>query len=326
MQADICLIVQPIHEDGIASLERSGLRIRHASATDAATLAAEAADCIAVVTRSAGFPNEAIACARRLRVIGVHGSGTDAVAVRDATRAGIAVVNTPGANARSVAEQAIALTFAVLKDVIRADRSVRQGDRGYKYGAAVRELSGLAMGLVGLGATGKETARLAKALGMDVVAFGPTRPEDDFIRVGARRANSLDVLLREVDVVSLHLSLNDLTRGIIGRAQLGLMKPDAVLINTARGALVDEMALADALAQERLHGAGLDVFSGEHLPGGHPLLIHPRVVFSPHLGGSSQAALARTARAVAEGIKDMLAGERPASLVNPEVWPLRRDG
>ncbi len=324
--AGSCLVIQPIHAAGLARLREAGLTLRSASGIDPMTLAREAADCVAAVTRSAGFPAEAVAAAPRLRVIGVHGTGTDPVALGPATQAGIAVVNTPGANARSVAEHALALAFALAKAVPSADRAVRADDHGFKYAARLVELNGLTLGLVGFGAIGQATARLGAALGMRVLAYGPTRPAADFAAVGAARAPSLHALLEQSDVVSLHLPLTAGTRGLIGQAELSRMKAGAFLINTARGALVDEAALADALAEGRLAGAGLDVFAGDALPPDHPLRTEPRAILTPHIAGSTEAALARTAEAVADRIVAVLAGRRPEGLVNPDVWAQRRHG
>lgn len=319
-----CLIVQPIHVAGINRLAEAGLRPRLATATDATTLAHEVADCIAVVTRNIGFPALAIAAAPHLRVIGVHGAGTDPVAVPEATQAGIAVVNTPGANARSVAEHAIALMFALAKALPAADHAVRTGNFGFKYNTGLVELQGRCFGLIGFGQIGRATARLAAGLGMRVIAYGPSRPDADFAAVPAERAETIAAVIERADVVSLHLPLTGQTRGLIGRAELVRMKPNAFLINTSRGGLIDEPALITALEAGSIGGAGLDVFASEDMPTDHPLLRQPRAILTPHVAGSTTACLVRTAEAVVEQVIDVLAGQRPASLVNPDVWAHRR--
>ncbi|WP_315833616.1 hydroxyacid dehydrogenase [Bradyrhizobium prioriisuperbiae] len=319
-----CLIVQPIHAAGLDRLERAGLRPRLATATDAVTLAREAAGCIAVVTRNIGFPADAIAAAPHLRVIGVHGAGTDPVALPEASRAGIAVVNTPGANARSVAEHAIALMFALVKALPAADHAVRTGNFGFKYNAGLLELQGRCFGVIGFGQIGRATARLAAGLGMRVIAYGPSRPEADFAAVPAERAETIAAVIERADVVSLHLPLTAQTRGLIGLTELASMKSDAFLINTSRGGLIDEPALIAALEAGRIGGAGLDVFASEDMPADHPLLRQQRAILTPHVAGSTTACLVRTAEAVVEQVIDVLAGQRPASLVNPDVWAHRR--
>jgi D-3-phosphoglycerate dehydrogenase len=319
-----CLIVQPIHAAGLDRLRAAGLEPRPASGTDTATLAREVADCVAVVTRNTGFPARAIAAAPALRVIGVHGTGTDHVATDAATEAGIVVVNTPGANAVSVAEHTLALIFALAKALPGADRSVRAGDDSFKFTTRLVELAGLTLGLVGFGAIGQATARLGAALGLRVVAYGPSRPDADFANAGALRAASVDALLAEADIVSLHLPLTTGTRSLIGREQLARMKPEAFLINTSRGGLIDEAALVAALEAGTIAGAGLDVFAQEPLPPGHPLAHQARAILTPHVGGSTEAALIRTAETAAGRVVDLLAGRHPGGVVNPVVWPHRR--
>ncbi|KZC02332.1 hydroxyacid dehydrogenase [Methylobacterium radiotolerans] len=319
-----CLIVQPIHAAGLDRLRAAGLEPRSASGTDSETLAREVADCVAVITRNTGFPARAIAAAPALRVIGVHGTGTDHVATAEATAAGIVVVNTPGANAVSVAEQTLALIFALAKALPEADRSVRTGDDSFKFTARLIELAGLTLGLVGFGAIGQATARLAAALGLRVLAYGPSRPDADFANAGALRAASVDALLAEADIVSLHVPLTPGTRGLIGRDQLARMKREAFLINTSRGGLIDEAALVEALEAGTIAGAGLDVFAQEPLPVDHPLARQPRAILTPHVGGSTGAALIRTAETAATRVVDVLAGRRPGGLVNPDVWERRR--
>ena len=316
--------MQPIHAAGLDRLARAGLRPRLAAATDTATLVREAADCVAVVTRNTGFSAEAIAAAPQLRVIGVHGTGTDPVAVPEATRAGVAVVNTPGANARSVAEHAVALMLALAKALPAADRAVRAGDFGFKYNAGLVELHGRTFGVIGFGQIGRATARLAAGIGMRVIAYGPSRPDTEFAAIPAERGDSVATVLERADVVSLHLPLSQRTAGLIGHAELTRMKPDALLINTSRGGLIDEPALIAALQTGEIAGAGLDVFASEEMAADHPLLHQPRAILTPHIAGSTTACLIRTAEAVADQVIDVLAGRRPAALINPDVWAHRR--
>ncbi|WP_244471464.1 hydroxyacid dehydrogenase [Methylobacterium sp. ARG-1] len=318
------MIVQPIHSAGLDRLRDAGIEPRSARETDARTLGREVADCVAVITRDTGLPAVVIAAAPRLRVIGVHGTGTDHVAIPAATEGGVVVVNTPGTNAASVAEHALALIFGLAKALPGADRSVRAGDDGFRYTARLVELAGLTLGLVGFGAIGQATARLGSSLGLRVLAYGPSRPDADFADVGALRATSVDALLGEADIVSLHLPLTPDTRGLIGRPQLARMKRSAFLINTSRGGLIDEAALVQALEDGSIAGAGLDVFAREPLPADHPLTRQERVILTPHIGGSTEAALIRTAETVAGRVVDVLAGRRPGGLVNPDVWLHRR--
>jgi D-3-phosphoglycerate dehydrogenase len=319
--SDICLVLQPIHAAGIERLRKAGCEVRFATSLAAADVAREIADARAVLTRDAPVRDALMAVAPRLAVIGVHGTGVDNVAVEAATVRGIAVVNTPGANARSVAEHALALTFHLAKSIGSADRAARQSDGSFKYRSSLIELEGAIFGVIGFGAIGRATARLAKALGMKVIGWSRSQDEAAFAAEGVRRVAGLDDVLAESDVVSLHVPSNPVTRGMIGREQLARMKPGAFLINTARGALIDEAALAEALIARRIAGAGLDVFAVEPLPATSPLIGLDNVVLTPHVGGSTEAAMYRAATTLADEVLAVLEGVRPDHLVNAAAWP-----
>jgi len=315
-----CLIVQPIHASGLDLLAQAGIEPVAAPSYDAPAIVRAMVGMDAVITRDAGLGAPAMAAAPTLRVIGVHGVGTDPVDIEEATARGICVVNTPGTNVRAVAEQALALTLALAKAVPLADAAARAGDFGFKYRVPLRELAGATFGVVGFGAIGRATATLAGAFGMRVIGVSRSQPDAAFLEAGVARADSLDALLRASDVVSLHLPNTAATRGVIGARELALMKPGAFLINTSRGALIDEEALILALNERRIGGAGLDVFAHEPLAADSPFTRLDNVVLSPHIAGSALEALQRTALRVAEQVIDVLAGRRPPHLVNPQVW------
>lgn len=319
-----CLIVQPIDPVGWAVLRAAGIEPVSASSSDDATVAHEIRDAIAVITRSAGLAGASIDAALALRVIGNHGTGLDPVDVPRATAHGVPVVSTPEANVASVAELAVTLALAVAKNVVAADRASRSGDVGFKYGARIQELTGKTLGVVGFGRIGRRTAEaFVRGFGMSLLVHAPSaRPEA--IELAGGRACSLDELLAESDVVSLHVPLRPSTRGLIGAPELARMQPTAILVNTARGAVVDEKALAAALRSGRLAGAGLDVLETEPVARDHPLLALPNVILTPHIGGSSHEAARRTAESVARQVVDVLQDRRPTHLVNPEVWTRRR--
>jgi D-3-phosphoglycerate dehydrogenase / 2-oxoglutarate reductase len=230
-----------------------------------------------------------------LRVIVKYGSGMDNIDVEAARALGVRVGSTPGTNARSVAELAIALLLVLARNVALHDRGVRAGSWRRLTGV---ELAGKQLGIVGYGAIGREVARIAQGLDMNVVAHDPLVAEADVPLV------PLDELYAASDAVSLHLPLTDETRGFVGGRELDAMKPTAFLINTARGGLVDEAALGDALRSGRLAGAALDGFEVEPL-GDSPLRQLDNVVFSPHAGASTYDAVLRTA---AQAVDQLLAG------------------
>jgi D-3-phosphoglycerate dehydrogenase len=320
----ICLIVQPIHPVGEELFRSAGLVARVASRSDMTTVAREAHDAIAIITRSAGLNAEAMDAAPLLRVVGSHGVGVNAIAVDHATALGIPVVNTPEANRVSVAEHTIALMFATAKQIVGADVAARQVDFDFKYRASLSEISGKTLGIVGFGGIGRKVAAMAKsAFGMDIVVASKSATPGELRALGYRPAPSLDGLLGESDIVSLHLPLLPQSRPIIGARELRLMKPNAILINTARGGLVDEIALAEALSAGVIAGAGLDVFENEQMSNEHPLLKLSNVVVTPHIAGSTEEALRRTATQVVERIVAVLNGT-PMDVVNPDIWERRR--
>ncbi|WP_342596237.1 hydroxyacid dehydrogenase [Salinicola lusitanus] len=316
-----CVIAQPIHQDGVDALRQAGIRVIDAPAADPGSVGALLGDADALIVRSAAVNRTMLAGAPRLKVIGVHGVGVDAIDIPAATDHGTVVANTPGSNAQAVAEQAISLMFAAAKRVPLADRTVREGDFfAFKYSVPMLELDGLTFGVVGFGNIGQRAARMATGLGMRVITYSPNAPDSALAEVGAERMDSLEALLTRADVVSVHVGLNARTRNLIGSRELALMKSSALLINTGRGGTVDEIALAEALATQRLAGAGLDVFAVEPMPYDHPLLALDNVVVSPHNGGSTAASMSRTARAVAQHVIDVSRGEAPTPMLNPTAW------
>jgi D-3-phosphoglycerate dehydrogenase len=240
----------------------------------------------------------------RLRVITLHGVGVDQVNLPAAIARGIIVTNVPGANAQAVAEHTIGLMLAVLRHIPYGDTQIRGGAWA---GARVlgEELAGKTLGIIGLGNIGRRVAALGQAFGMTVIAHSPTvSPPPPGITTMA-----LDPLLATADIVSLHAPLNAQTEGLLSAARLSLMKPTAILINTARGALVDETALAEALSAGRLAGAGLDAFTKEPPDPASPLLGLSNVVLSPHIASSTTGALRNIARRGGEDMARVLRGE-----------------
>lgn len=231
-----------------------------------------------------------------LRVVVKYGSGTDNIDLGAAERLSVKVSSTPGANARSVAELTIALLLALARHVAAHDRAVRAGSWSRQGGI---ELAGKRLGVVGYGAVGREVARSAACLAMEVVAHDP------FVETAEVDLVGLDELLASSDAVSLHVPLDDSTRWMIGAKALERMRSGALLVNTARGGLVDEDALADALSSGRLGGAALDAFAAEP-PIGSPLLGLENVVLSPHAGAATAEAAQRTAlQAVRQLLRDL---------------------
>lgn len=257
----------------------------------------------------------------RLRVVARNGAGVDTVDVPAATRLGIVVTNAPGANTEAVADLVLGLMVALMRDLVAADRAVREGRWTRTLG---QELSGKILGLVGFGRIGRAVARRARGFGMAVLADDPAWDAEAARSLQVQRV-ALDPMLEQVDVLSLHVPLTSETRHLIGEAQLRRMRPQAYLINTARGGVVDEAALARALHEGWIAGAACDVFEVEP-PAGSPLLTAPHCVLTPHIGAHTREAAARGAEVAVANLLAVLAGRRPPNVVNPEVLEARSGG
>jgi phosphoglycerate dehydrogenase-like enzyme len=253
------------------------------------------------IRSSSRFSAEVLARAARLRLVSIWGTGTDNVDLEAARRLGVTVTHTPGVAAAAIAEHALALLLAVARRLPRLDADTRRG--GWSRGE-VTLLRGRTLGVVGLGAVGRELARIGAALGMRVIAW-TWHPDPGR---GFELAE-LDDLLARSDFVSLHLRLTPESRGLIGPRALQRMKPGAILINTARGGPVDEAALVDALESGRLAGAGLDVFETEPLPADHPFTRLDTVVLTPHSAGIAPEVLEAGLALAVDNVWSFLAGK-----------------
>lgn len=259
----------------------------------------------AVIVRSATrVTRESLSEADRLKVVGRAGVGVDNIDVAAATERGVAVLNAPAGNTISAAELAFALLLALVRSVPRADASMRAGEWDRKNFTGT-ELFGKTLSLIGAGRIGSEVARRARAFGMRVTAYDPFLTRE--------RAQALDMdlttltdALQRADVISLHVPLTDATAHLIGAAELELVKPTAYLINAARGGVVDEAALYDALASGRLAGAAIDVYEQEPLPADHPLRTLKNIVLTPHLGASTAEAQQNVALEISEAVRAAL--------------------
>jgi D-3-phosphoglycerate dehydrogenase len=258
------------------------------------------------------------AAAPHLRVIAKPGAGVDSVDLDAATDYGVPIMTAGHANAPAVAEITIGFMLALGRDIVRLDARTRGGNwHRDDYNSA--ELSGRTLGLVGFGRIGRRVAELAQAFGMRVLVFTrtPAKVTPDLAEV----AETLDVLLRAADFVSLHCPLSEATRGLMSRAALAALRTGAFLINTGRGALVDEAALAEALASGHLAGAALDTLSEEPPASDNPLLSAPNLILTPHIAGLTTGAMRRTGIATAQNIIAVLTGGKiePANVANPDV-------
>jgi len=271
----------------------------------------------AVIVRATELDREIIERAENLKVIAKHGSGLDNIDVKAASEQGIVVCNTPGVNARSVAEHTVALLFGVRRNLAAADRHVRAGgwDRASYTGV---ELQGTTLGLMGFGSIGRETAAIARGIGLDLLVYDP-HSAGASLPNGVERVDELGGLFAGADAVSLHVPLVEETRQAVSTDELAALGEEGVLINTSRGGIVDEDALVEAVASGTIGGAGLDNFRQEPPGPDHPLYEFDEVLLTPHLGGLTHSALGRMSRQAAANVRTVYEGELPDSTVNPEA-------
>lgn len=276
-----------------------------------------------LVVQFTPVPKRMIEAAADLKVIGVLRGGVENVDVATATARGISVLNTPGRNARAVAECALGLILSEVRNIARSHACLKQKDwrRSFPNSSEIPELCDRTVGLVGYGAVGQLVAGYLQALGSRILAFDPYFQGDP----APATLVDLDRLMRESDVISVHARLTEETHHLIGAKQLALMKPTAVLVNTARSGLVDENALVRALEERRIAGAALDVFDIEPLPLDHPLLKLDNVTLTPHIAGSTIDAFRNSPKLMAGHLARMLRGEGRLPIVNRVTPTLQAD-
>jgi D-3-phosphoglycerate dehydrogenase len=255
-----------------------------------------------------------------LKIIGRAGAGVDNIDITAATERGVIVMNTPGGNTVSTAEHAVSMILSLARRIPHADATMKAGEWA-KKSIVGTEMFGKVLGIIGLGRVGRVVAERMQGFGMEIVAHDPLLTHEAAEKLGVTLAE-VDEICREADIITIHAPLNDETRGMIGREQLAMMKPTALLVNCARGGIVDEDALAEALKENNIAGAALDVFAKEPLPADHPLRGLKNLVLTPHLAASTAEAQEKVARDIAIQIREALSGEMIRNAVNaPSVDP-----
>lgn len=314
------LVTDRVNPIGVALLEETpGFEVDVEPTLPPEVLRERVGDYDAIIGRSAtSITADLLRASGRLRCIGRAGVGVDNVDMDEATRLGVAVINAPAGNTVAVAELFFGGVLALLRNLGRADRSMREGrwDRSALTGT---ELKGKTLGIVGLGRIGGEVARRAQAFGMTLTAFDPYASDEQFHRLRTERAPTLEALLAGAGVVTVHTPLNNETRGMIGAEQLAALADGAVLVNMARGGIIDEAALLTELDKGRLRGAVLDVYSAEPLEGEHPFRGRPDVILTPHLGASTLESQRNVAVDVCAGVRDFLLHDDLSRSLNVEV-------
>jgi len=271
----------------------------------------------AVVAGSEPYTRGVLEALPDLRAILRWGTGSDAIDIPAATDAGVAVLTTPAVNAEAVADMALALMLACIRRLPELDAIVRSGE--WRRLGPTRDLADATVGVVGLGAIGRAVTRRLRGFGCRVLALEPS-PDREFCKEYEVTLVDLDAMLPQVDVLTLHVPLSDSTRGLIGARELALLPRHAVLVNTARGELVDQRALVAALRGGQIAAAGLDVFEREPPLPDDPILSIPNAILSGHISSYTELGLDRTGEAVIANLRELLAGRLPSSCLNPEAW------
>ncbi len=309
------LVAGHIHEAGLELLGSApGITFRLINEITMESYAPFAGEADAILIRTQRLPAAVIADAPRLRIVSRHGVGYDAVDVAALNARGIPLAVVGDINSRAVAEHTLMLMLATARKAIAYDAATRRGPWNYRNSFESVELDGKTLLVLGFGRIGRRVAQLAQAFGMTVLAHDPFVADGDMRKLGVEPAETVDSALGKADFVSLHVPLSPAGAAIAG-PQIARMKPSAIIINAARGGLIDEAALDHALREGKLGGAGLDVLAAEPPPSDHPLLANPKVTFSPHTAGLTQECAKRMAISAAQNIIDFFNGKLDPQLV-----------
>jgi len=316
------LLPQPIEPEATALLEQAGCSIAVAADPKPETVMPLLRDALGLILRTGiTITRDLIAAAPGLLIISRTGGGLDNVDVAAATEQGILVTSNLGVNTISVVEHVLSMILTLSKKLNVMDQAVRRGNFAIRYQNLPRDISGKTIGLLGFGRIGSELGRACRnTFGMRVIAYDPYLTEekkdeyrDQAIFIG------LEDLLSESDVISIHVPLTDQTRNLVGEAEISRMKPEAILINASRGDIVNETALVKALQNNKIAGAGLDVFSKEPVPADHALLKLENVILTPHSAALTRECVTRMATESAKCVIDVFAGREPPNVANRQV-------
>jgi len=308
------LVAGKIHPDGLAVLKRPDIDLVYVEEVSAPSYRPYLADADAILIRTQPLSADYIAEAKDLKIVSRHGVGFDAVDLPALNQRSIPLTVVGDVNSRAVAEHAAMLMLSAARRTVLFDRQMRDGDWNYRNSLDCDELDGRTLLIAGFGRIGQRLSQIAKALGMDVLAYDRFQADETLLARGVYPVSDLREGLSRADVVSLHVpKVGD--QPLIGAAELSVMKPTAILVNTARGGLVDEVALADALNSGRLAAAGLDVFNDEPPQADNPLLACERAILSPHNAGLTEACARRMAIAAATNIVNFFDGRLDSALV-----------
>lgn len=310
-----------LYEPGMELLKGKG-KIEIAQEGDAGKIMERLSAADAYILRIGRIGREEIQNCKRLKVITRPGVGVDNVDVEAATEYGIPVVICPASNYRAVAEHCLMLLMAVSKNAAESMKETKLGNFSIRNKYAAVDILGKRIAVLGAGKIGKEFARMCTAIGMQAVFYDPYLKEEELPEFPCRLESNLENALAEADYVSLHMPLTEETRHFMGKEQFARMKTGSFFLNCARGGLVDEDALYDALRKGRLAGAGLDVLTQEPMDTGSPLFMLPNTIITPHMAAQTQETTGRIVRMAVEGTLAVLEGKRWEYVCNPQVYEM----
>lgn len=313
------VVTQRLHDRGMELLEASAEAVV-AETGEPRKLDGFLEDAEGLIIRIGSIDREGLLKAKNLKAVGRPGVGVDNVDVQACTELGIPVVIVPGANTVSVAEHALTLMLALAKDLKRQDQQCRLGNFAIRSAYKAYELRGRKLGLIGGGAIGSVFGQLAQAIGMKIMVYDPYLKRKAVEAKGWEYVEKLDDLLASADVISVHVPLTEQTRHMIGKREFGIMKQDAILINCARGGIIDEEALYEALRTNAIHGAGADVLELEPFDVNSKLMSLDNFIVTPHSAGQTREAATGVATGAVEGVLAVIRGEKWPNVCNPEAY------
>lgn len=297
--------------------QEHGIELVLAQATTTQEVIEAARDADGILVQYARIDAEVLDALPRLKAIGRYGVGVDTVDVPAATARGVAVCNVPDYGTEAVSDHAVGLALAVGRGIVRLDRGIRAGSADFVPVKPLRLVGGRTFGVIGLGLIGSATARKARGLGYDVIAADARHELGS--EVAGVRIVALEELLGSAHVVSMHTPLTAETHHLISTEQLALMHPEAILVNTSRGGVIDTDALVQALEEGQIYGAALDVHEQEPIPADHPLTTFDTVVLTPHIAWYTEESYFELKRRTLGNVADVVSGVRPRNILNPEV-------
>lgn len=313
------LIIQSISDSGMRRIQNC-YSYQVVEGLDAKDFKSELATADCILTKMAPLDREDIENCPRLKVIGRHGVGFDSVDVEAATERGIPVVVTPGANKRSVAEHTLALILALTKNLVESSNETKAGNWSVRRYNKAFEFMGKRVGFLGLGNIGSEVAKMCQGIDLEVSAYDPYLSDQTLTAMGCAPYHDMDQLLKDSDIVSIHVPLNSQTRNMIGWRELNLMKRSAILVNCARGGIVNESDLTRALNEKVIAGAGLDVFDGEVLQPDSLLAKADNLICTPHMAAITETAANQICNMMLDGCFALLDGKKWPYVADQRVY------